>query len=168
MSQTCLICGYVIFKPRKTRGQKFCSLVCVGRSQRKGALVLCTTCHQPFYAERRRLKRGYGKYCSMKCHPMYGTGPSHTNWKGGRRETADGYVEIRLPTHPAAGLRSYIFEHRVVMEKMLGRYLENKERVHHSDGIKANNSPDNLHLFPNESEHKKHHHRIGTYLGVRG
>lgn len=39
-----------------------------------------------------------------------------------------------------------IFEHRFVMEKMLGRPLKNTETVHHIDGNKINNNPSNLEL----------------------
>lgn len=45
------------------------------------------------------------------------------------------------------GKRDWLYEHRVVMEKILGRKLGKYETVHHKDGNKANNSPDNLELW---------------------
>jgi hypothetical protein len=38
-------------------------------------------------------------------------------------------------------------EHRVVMEKKLGRSLKKGESVHHKDGNRTNNDPDNLELW---------------------
>ena len=53
--------------------------------------------------------------------------------------------------------------HRVVAEQMLGRPLLKGEVVHHIDGNKRNNHPDNLMVFPSQSEHVRWHasHRGG-------
>ena len=47
--------------------------------------------------------------------------------------------------------------HRIVAEKKLGRKLRPKEVVHHIDGNKRNNSPRNLAVLKNQSEHAKIH-----------
>ncbi len=48
-------------------------------------------------------------------------------------------------------------EHRVVAERMLGRKLKKGEVVHHIDGNKRNNDPENLIIFKNQAEHLDWH-----------
>lgn len=54
-------------------------------------------------------------------------------------------------------------EHRLVMEKHLGRKLKSSEVVHHIDGDGMNNKLSNLMLFPTKSAHSKYHMTIGDY-----
>jgi DNA-binding CsgD family transcriptional regulator len=74
-------------------------------------------------------------------------------WNGGRRTDRNRYVLLKIPTHPFATKSGYVREHRLVMEKVLGRYLTRKEVVHHIDSDKTNNDPSNLMLFASNAEH---------------
>lgn len=76
-----------------------------------------------------------------------GPGSDNGRWKGGRRHTRGGYVYIYSPEHPFAALNSSVAEHRLVMEKMLGRYLDRSESVHHRNGVRDDNRPENLELW---------------------
>lgn len=68
------------------------------------------------------------------------------NWKGGRIRHCTGYILIWKPDHPYAQSGKYVAEHRLVMEKILGRYLEPLELVHHKNGIRDDNRSENLEL----------------------
>src|SRR4030042_2489592 len=69
------------------------------------------------------------------------------NWNGGRRISGAGYVYIYKPEHPFADKRGTVFEHRLVMEEYLGRYLNCEEVGHHKDGNKENNAIENLEVL---------------------
>ena len=51
-------------------------------------------------------------------------------------------------------------EHRIVAEEMLGRKLQKGEVIHHIDGNKRNNRPENLMIFESLSEHSKYHMQL--------
>jgi len=84
------------------------------------------------------------------------------HWKGGKAKEGRGYVYFYVPEHPNAIHGRYILEHRLVIEKSLGRYLDKKEIIHHKNGIKTDNRLCNLELM-SPSEHVIHHlPRYGT------
>jgi HNH endonuclease len=58
-----------------------------------------------------------------------------------------GYVVIFEPTHPNARKDGYVAEHIKVMAAKLGRPLERFEEVHHKNGIRSDNRPENLELW---------------------
>lgn len=81
------------------------------------------------------------------------TGEKSHMWKGGRVSIPQGYVYIYEPRHPNCNKGGYVFEHRLVMEKQLSRYLKEHEKVHHINGRKDDNRPGNLALT-NIKKHK--------------
>ena len=59
-----------------------------------------------------------------------------------------------------------VHTHRKVAELKLGRQLKPGEVVHHIDGNKRNNHPDNLMIFESQAEHARWHgeHKGGDAL----
>lgn len=84
-------------------------------------------------------------------------GKDSPNWKGGLYEVTNGYVYRYVDNHPFKNSGNYVPEHRIVMEKYLGRYLKPEEMVHHINGIKNDNRLENLKLFPSDKEHMRFH-----------
>lgn len=83
------------------------------------------------------------------------SGKKHWQWKGGRMKDKDGYILILKKKHPLANNFGYVREHRLVVEKKLGRYLNPSESVHHLNGIKDDNRLENLWVFDSEDKHRK-------------
>ena len=61
--------------------------------------------------------------------------------------TRNGYILIYTPDHPLADQKGYVLEHRLVVEKRIGRYLLRSEPVHHINGIRNDNRDENLQLL---------------------
>ncbi len=64
-----------------------------------------------------------------------------------RYTTYDGYIMVRLSDKNEYGTSQYEAEHRLVMSRLLGRPLRKGESVHHKDGNRSNNIPQNLELW---------------------
>ncbi len=162
----CIYCKKEFFHRRKI--QKYCSRKCMGKSYTTSIEKKCKICRNIFYSQPNSIKSNRGKYCSRQCKDkdaMNINGKKASNWRGGRTITRDGYVSIYQPNHPLVTKRGYVLEHRLVIEKHLGRYLTRKEIVHHRgikypiDSIanKQDNRIENLMLLPNLSKHRKIH-----------
>ena len=74
-------------------------------------------------------------------------GSANANWKGGRTYHRKGYVLVQTREHPRATKNGYTFEHILVVEAVLGRFLVPGETVHHLNGVKDDNRPENLELW---------------------
>lgn len=168
-TKTCLQCKKTKTLRWRTK-QKFCSPKCFQDWEKgknnpywKGGEVTftCAECGKKFKAPQMR-KRTAEQFCNQKCAKIkMGKNrkkEKHPNWSGGKWKTKMGYIKILTP-------KGYIFEHRVVMEKFLGRLLYKQEMVHHINGVKDDNRIENLKLFKNYKEHSAFHQPKGKQIG---
>lgn len=96
------------------------------------------------------LRRYFVKYGipfrnATESRKMY-SGTKNHNWNG-EKHIHNGYIEIYAPGHPKARSRPYVYEHILIMEKHIGRYLKENEVVHHINKNKRDNRLENLQLL---------------------
>ena len=80
------------------------------------------------------------------------TGERNPVWKGGRFKTARGYVKVKCPEHARADDGGYVWEHVLIWEREHGP-LPVDWVVHHLNGVRDDNRPENLFGM-----HSKRHH----------
>lgn len=111
----------------------------------------------------------------MKENRKMTIGKNNPAWNGGRRISKDGYILIYKPDHPFKNKKvNVIPEHRYIVEKWLrenepnskylisvenhiDKFLDPQVVIHHINGIKNDNSLENLQLVENNSLHIKIH-----------
>src|SRR5437016_723832 len=93
--------------------------------------------------------------------------PGDTVLSNGRWRDKDGYIRVGglKNIHPR-WTTGGVYEHILVMEKVLDRHLNQFEVVHHKNGIKDDNRPENLELRLNSSDHAKLHGEQGNYVNL--
>ncbi len=95
-------------------------------------------------------------------------GPRNPNWKGGRTVASNGYVLVKMSGHHLAHGTGYVYEHRVVAERVLGRRLRPGEIPHHKNGIRTDNRPENLEIVASRAHHHVHHRTKDRGLRLPG
>jgi hypothetical protein len=76
------------------------------------------------------------------------------HWKGGKYIN-QGYVYILTPEHPFCKKNGYVAEHRLVIEKEIGRYITKKESIHHKNKKRNDNRKENLMLLRDKITHNR-------------
>lgn len=119
-----------------------------------GEIKKCVNCDNLLFMQDVQIKRKLPPLCN----DCFGKRKFHPKYKE-RRKDKEGYIFIKIPTHPYSTKAGWVREHRLVMEKRIGRYLHRWEIAHHINEIKDDNRFENLELLENNSIHcRKYHH----------
>lgn len=107
-------------------------------TRRRRESGVCRHCKGTFEITPSEQAKGGGVFCSLPCRRTFQAAQS--------------------PNYEKIGTRAV---HRIVAAQKLGRDLLPGEVVHHIDGNKRNNDPENLDIYPSNAEHMRGHIQAG-------
>jgi len=148
MNKKCLYCKKNFFSRREVA--KFCCRQCSDKGRVPKLDVKCLVCKKLFKEIPYRVEKRGRKFCSSMCFQRHEVGRNNPAWKGGKIIGFHGYIFTYI------GNGKYTSEHRLVMEKYLGRNLTPVEVIHHVNGNKKDNRIENL-VIITRSKHNKIH-----------
>lgn len=139
------------------------------KASRKKVLCICDSCgkeskimfcHLNYSRQRRGEAKDFCSSCSRKNpypqEPQSSIGvPEPSSKRQDVKLRGRGYVRVRDESD------TYIDQHRLVASQVLGREIDSSEHVHHIDGDKLNNTPDNLFVCSG-GVHEKLHKQLGA------
>lgn len=180
IEKPCKFCQRPFFTKRNST--ILCSNKCRSDSQRKRIAKTCEWCSKVFEAKQCHVKNGVYKFCNTKCKGMARRGKSYYTqtqcdrlasskrlkklWQTktfrdkmgiGRHQNAKGYWLIKSPYHPFKNKAGFVYEHRLVAEGVIGRFLTAEECIHHINEARHDNGPENLYLFSDSAAHTTYH-----------
>lgn len=190
VEKSCEICGQAFSVwPNRANTAKTCSQKCAGllaaaRYKERRPVLACVVCGKSFTCPPCHEERK--SCCSLACahelsrRRVVATGKGHFNWKRGSTVSGDGYLYLFVEGHPFAHFQGhYVLDHRLVVEEWMRvkapdhhflvaidgvLYLRQEIEVHHRNGNKRDNRPDNL-LACTKPAHRAIHNGCPPMVG---
>lgn len=161
----------------------------MNQDKRRGEYKDCSICLKKIYKTTGEIKRSVGGkvYCSVSCWYKRNKNLKCIIEDCDRSRKGRGYclkhyrrwwrygnpLTVLIEPSWSPNIKRYrkvkrnginYMEHRWNAEQILGRKLTPQETIHHIDGNKLNNNPENLILFKTMSEHRQYENRYREYL----
>ena len=122
-------------------------------------ITYCEECGKKISMPPSQYERSKRHFCSRRCHMK------HMNRElNPTRMTPETRKKLSIARKEKLSLGSQSYEktlgrhtHRIVAEQKIGRPLRKGEVVHHIDGNKHNNEPENLMVFRSQADHARWH-----------
>lgn len=148
----CAHCGKDFYRRKNEalKGRRFCSQPCKAAGTITQVTNTCEKCGVEFQVFK---SLAHQRFCSRICEKSTRIARPLDREHNGRpaRINNYGYVMLWEPEHPGA-FHGWFPEHRLVVEQRIGRHLLTDEHVHHINGVKDDNRPENLQVL-GHSEH---------------
>lgn len=116
----------------------------VAGEERRFVLCICQ-CGNEKEVILKQLLSGDIKDCGCRYYSVNNTGRLTSKRK--KYITKSGYVKIYLPDHSNTDRNGYVLEHVLVMSDYLKRPIQDKETIHHKNGVRSDNRLENLELW---------------------
>lgn len=152
---SCESCG-IKFNQKDITFHKYCSNECIPKKTKKELKIheaSCEVCEAKFMVKNNLT----AKYCSGKCRSKayyrktYGYTVKSPNMRATHGQgyvNKLGYKMIYKKGHPNSNIKTgIILEHIFIMSQLLGRPIKKGETIHHKNGVRSDNSPDNLEVW---------------------
>lgn len=97
-------------------------------------------------------------------------GAKHWRWNALGWKQRGQYRQVRIPDHPfSRGKGGWFDQHRAIAEILLERALTPREEIHHINGDKCDNRPENLYVAPTKRAHMLAHSSLqkAAYRAVK-
>ncbi len=118
----------------------------------------CTQCSKDMLQNRTNSKKSKNSFCSQDCKYAWVKANSAGRIFLKKREHGVGHhIEVKIHNHPKSGRHNKVYQHILIAEEKMGRFLANDELVHHINCVKSDNRPENLFVCKNNGEHFRIH-----------
>ena len=136
-----------VFPSHWEKGEgRYCSRKCKGKSKQKREAINCRHCRKKMFQVPSKPR----KYCSHSCHASSQIAEKHSVFRG-KIAIKRGYYFVYFPEHPNTKTGRVKLS-ILVAEKYLKRFLKKGEHIHHINGNKLDDRPENLYVT-SASEH---------------